>query len=86
MYTTRTSAYHLWLPLPAGWDTATATATLARRGVRVSAADEFRIEGTSPVHAIRLSLSATRDRARLERGLAYVADTLRSAPTRSALV
>ncbi len=85
-FATRESAYHLWVPLPEGWDGPSASAALGREGVKASPADEFRIEGMPSVAAIRLSLSATRSRARLEAGLEIVARVLGARPLRSALV
>ncbi len=84
---TQPGASHLWLPLSPPWDSSRATEALVREGVRVSAASEFQIDGTPPVAAIRVSLTATRDRKRLEEGLATIrrvlAEPLKAIPRRT---
>jgi len=83
---TQPTAYHLWLTLPSSWESTTATAALAEAGIKVSSADEFRVEDTPTVQAIRISLSATRDRERLEIGLQTIARVLGQPPTRTPFV
>ena len=80
------AAFHAWLPLRAPWDEASAVDALARVGVRVSRARDFAVDGTSPSPALRLSITATRDRDRLARAIDLVRETLTGAPPRTALV
>ena len=83
---THPAAYHCWLGLPEGWDNASAAAALLAAGVRISTADDFRIEGTAPVSAIRISLTATRSQERLAEGLEILHAVLAKGRTRKAFV
>ncbi|MCJ8142670.1 PLP-dependent aminotransferase family protein [Ancylobacter sp. A5.8] len=63
---------HVWQKLPAHWDRGRLTAAARRRGLAVTPADAFCVEGT-PSPALRLSLGAVADRARLGEALAALA-------------
>jgi DNA-binding transcriptional MocR family regulator len=61
--------HHVWLELPEGWESAAAFAAEAgRRGVAVAPADAFTMGGKIP-NAVRLSLSAPRDRESMTKAL-----------------
>jgi DNA-binding transcriptional MocR family regulator len=78
-YVAHPSSYHLWLELPAGWRSESFSASARRRGVGVTPAESFLIEGTAP-GAVRLCLGGARSRAAVDLGLLRVAETLASAP------
>ena len=69
------TAYHLWLEL-AEQDALQVTAAAAARGVRVTPAHAFVVGRTQPPAAVRISLSAARDRTHLRRGLEILASVL----------
>ena len=72
---------HLWLELPAPWRARDFADRARERGVLVTPADLF-MAGRSPApHAVRVSLGAARDRGRLEKGLAILAEMLEARPT-----
>jgi DNA-binding transcriptional MocR family regulator len=74
------SGYHVWLEIPEAWESAAGFATEARRrGVAVSPADVFATGGNIP-NAVRLSLSAPKDRTTLKRGLTKLARLLSETP------
>jgi DNA-binding transcriptional MocR family regulator len=75
-------SYHLWLPLPAPWRAQDFAAELRRAGVLVSPAEAFAVDRSPAPHAVRISLGAVRERARLRDGLERVADLLAGRPTR----
>jgi len=79
-YDAEALSYHLWLPLPSPWRSSTfAEATLAR-GVAVDPAFIFATGPEAERHAVRISLSAAKDRERLTKALAIVRQTLTSGP------
>ena len=79
------SAYHVWLDLPEPWRREAFVAEARRRGVAVAPAEAFAV-GRQPVpHAVRICLSAARDRTRLERALGVLAEILDSEPEASPL-
>ncbi|MET0313439.1 MAG: PLP-dependent aminotransferase family protein, partial [Hansschlegelia sp.] len=55
---------HVWLPLPAGWDRYRLADRARRQGLAVSPSDAFKA-GTEAQEAIRISLGAVPERARL---------------------
>lgn len=72
--------HHVWLELPERWESAAQfSAESRRRGVAVAPAELFTVGGKPP-KAVRLSLSAPRDRETLSRALQKVAQTLSSTP------
>jgi DNA-binding transcriptional MocR family regulator len=73
---TQPSSPHIWLQLPAKWDSDTFTAHARSRGVVVNAAREFAVTDVQP-RGIRLCVGTPRTRAGLEQALGRVADTLR---------
>ncbi|HSE76821.1 MAG TPA: PLP-dependent aminotransferase family protein [Alphaproteobacteria bacterium] len=79
---THPAAFHLWLKLPEPWRREEYAAQARRRGVGVAPADAFAV-GRAPVpHAVRIGLSAARDRAQLERALGVLAEMLTGMPER----
>ncbi|HEX9462578.1 MAG TPA: PLP-dependent aminotransferase family protein [Alphaproteobacteria bacterium] len=79
---THPASFHLWLTLPEPWRREEFTAQIRRRGVGVASAEAFAV-GRAPVpHAVRIGLSAARDRATLERALATITAVLREPPDR----
>ena len=79
---THPSSFHLWLTLPEPWRREEFTVQARQRGVGVAPAEAFAI-GRAPVpHAVRIGLSAARDRAQLDRALEVLAELLREPPDR----
>ncbi len=79
---THPSSFHLWLTLPEPWRREEFTAQARQRRVGVAPAEAFAV-GRAPVpHAVRIGLSAARDRAQLDRALGILADLLREPPDR----
>lgn len=79
-YRAQPLSYHLWLPLPDPWRSSTFTDALRAQGVAVDPAFIFAVGPEREPHAIRISLSAARNRERLRRALDLVRDTLVSGP------
>jgi DNA-binding transcriptional MocR family regulator len=74
-------AYYLWLRLPEPWRSDSLVAEARARGVVLTSAEAFTV-GRGPVpHAVRLCFGAARTREALDRGLAVVADLLRTEGT-----
>lgn len=67
---------HVWLPLPTGWDRYRLADRARRQGLAVSPSDAFRA-GPQSEEAIRISLGAVPERARLGAALDTLADILR---------
>lgn len=85
-YDSHESSFHIWLKLPEPWRREEFTQQVRRRGVGLAPADAFAI-GRAPVpHAVRVGLSAARDRAQLERALGIIADVLREPPSAMPMV
>ncbi|MDR3641417.1 MAG: PLP-dependent aminotransferase family protein [Humidesulfovibrio sp.] len=72
--------YFIWLMLPEPWRAADFERAAALRGVVVIAGDAFAVGQTPAPAAVRVSLSAARNREELERGLTVLAELLREAP------
>ena len=81
-YYAEPASYHLWLPLPPPWRAAEFVAALRERGVLVDSGSTFAVERAKAPHAIRVSLSAAADRARLRGALKVLAATLDETPPR----
>lgn len=77
------TALHLWLALPERWTSVEAALALARRGILVAPAERFFLGRGATPRAVRLSLSAPRSRAELQRALERVAAVLASPGTES---
>jgi DNA-binding transcriptional MocR family regulator len=73
------AAFHLWLALPEHWSPTHFATESRRRGVVVTPAELFAISQPAP-RAVRLCLSAARDRDELRRALTVVADLARAKP------
>jgi DNA-binding transcriptional MocR family regulator len=85
-YDAHEASFHIWLKLPEPWRREEFTQQVRRRGVGLAPADAFAI-GRAPVpHAVRVGLSAARDRAQLERAIGIIADVLRESPSSMPLV
>jgi DNA-binding transcriptional MocR family regulator len=67
-YAADASGHHLWLTLPVQWNASEFAAIARRSGLGIVPALAFSI-GPSPGKAVRVSLGAAPDRARLEQGL-----------------
>ncbi len=76
-HVTRPGSQHVWLRLPAPWQAARFANELERRGVRVSPADVFLATPGEAPPAVRLSISAPRGHAALERALRVTAELWR---------
>lgn len=72
--------YFRFLYLPDGWSGREFERAAAAAGVRVSCADRFAIGGQSAPAAVRLSLSAARNREELHRGLGILRGLLEQGP------
>jgi DNA-binding transcriptional MocR family regulator len=80
------SSPHIWLQLPARWDSDSFTTHARSRGVIVNAAHEFSVADVPP-RAVRLCIGTPRTRAGLETALGRVAEALRDrAPAARACV
>ncbi len=79
-YRAQSLSYHLWLPLPDPWRSSTFTDALRAQGVAVDPAFIFAVGPEREPHAVRISLSAARNRERLRKALDVVRATLISGP------
>lgn len=77
---TRPMGYFAWLPLPEPWRGEEFERAALERGVAVVAGGSFAVGQTPAPMAVRLSLSAPRTEAELERGLTVLAELLRQPP------
>lgn len=77
-YRTADQSYFLWLELPEPWTGDTFTAAAHEAGAGVVSGRAFAPGRSAGVRAVRVSLSAPRDRGELDRGLRIVADLMRS--------
>ena len=66
---------HVWLPLPVGWDRYRLAERARAQGLAVIPSDAF-AAGGAPVEAVRISLGAVPERARLGAALETLADIL----------
>jgi DNA-binding transcriptional MocR family regulator len=73
---TQPSSPHVWLQLPARWDSDTFTAHARARGVVVNPAHQFAVGDVQP-RAVRLCIGTPRTRAGLEQAINRVLDSLR---------
>ena len=71
---------HIWVALPRGTEPGAVVARLSARGVSLLGSDQFEVAPGRGRPALRISLSAARDRAELRHALALVSETL-GAPT-----
>jgi DNA-binding transcriptional MocR family regulator len=79
---THPASFHLWLTLPEPWRREEFTAQARRRRVGIAPAELFAV-GRAPVpHAVRVGLTAARDRVTLERALSTLAELMRESPDR----
>jgi DNA-binding transcriptional MocR family regulator len=85
-YDAHEASFHVWLKLPEPWRREEFAAQVRRRGVGVAPADAFAIGRAQVPHAVRIGLSAARDRAQLERALTIVSEVLRDTPNSMPLV
>ncbi len=73
-------AMFLWLTLPAAWDSAEFAVEARRRGVGVTPAGAFLVDGRPAPCAVRICLGAARDQDQLRQGLRLILRTLKSDP------
>ncbi len=73
------SGLHLWLPLTGGWDRHGLAERARRHGLAVTPSDAFRAGGPA-VEAVRVSLGAVPERARLAAALETLAAILAAGP------
>jgi DNA-binding transcriptional MocR family regulator len=73
---TQPSSPHVWLQLPARWDSDTFTAHARARAVVVNPAHQFAVGDVQP-RAVRLCIGTPRTRAGLEQAINRVLDSLR---------
>jgi DNA-binding transcriptional MocR family regulator len=85
-YDAHEAGFHIWLKLPEPWRREEFTHQVRRRGVGLAPADAFAIGRAQVPHAVRVGLSAARDRPQLERALGIIADVLRESPNSMPLV
>ncbi|MEZ4387287.1 MAG: PLP-dependent aminotransferase family protein [Candidatus Krumholzibacteriia bacterium] len=79
-------SYFLWLELPAPWRVDQFVRAARERGVLVASAEAFTTGRAEPPAAVRVSLSAPAERARLASGLQTLADMLAQGPTPAAAI
>jgi DNA-binding transcriptional MocR family regulator len=79
-----TPADNIWLTLPPAWRPDSFAAEALRRGVLVTQAAAFAVGSRIP-KAVRVSVSAPRDRDQLRTGLEIIARLLRDSPDRLSL-
>ncbi len=70
---------HVWLELPAYWNSAQLARAAAGEGIAVTPAEAFAI-GSGSMNAIRISLGSIQDRGRLRAGLQRLSDLLARRP------
>lgn len=70
---------HVWLPLPAYWNSSQLARAAGSEGIAVTPAEAFATGGES-VNAIRISLGSIKDRGRLQAGLQRLSDLLARRP------
>lgn len=75
-YSARRDGFNIWLRLPAGRRAGPFVEQLAGRGVVVTPAEPFCVGSEPAPQAVRICISAARDRAALERALAVIRDSL----------
>ena len=73
---TKPGGMHLWLRLPQDTDRHGFARHLRQKGVLVRLSDQFAVGLAPPPNAVRISLSAPRDRVQIAEGLAIIAATL----------
>jgi len=70
---------HVWLELPAYWNSAQLARAAEDEGIAVTPAEAF-ATGSASVNAIRISLGSIKDRGRLQAGLQRLSDLLARRP------
>lgn len=74
------TGFHLWLDLPEPWRTQDLVEAARQRGINLTPTDLFVPGRADTPHAIRLTLTATRDMNQLAHGLSLLAGLLQQAP------
>jgi DNA-binding transcriptional MocR family regulator len=74
------SGHHAWLELPRRWTAREFTETCRQHGVLVSPGEEFAIDPTRAMRAVRVCLGAAASLPELEGALRTIADTLQRDP------
>jgi len=78
-YASYPAAFHGWLTLPEHWTAAHFAAEVRQRGVVITPAEVFAVGKPVP-RAVRICVSAARDRDELRRALAIIAELARGMP------
>ena len=78
--------FHVWLTLPVRWNPEVFRMVAEARGVKLLAGAAFAVDPARTPNAVRLCLSHESSRARVEQGLAIVAELLQEESGGSALV
>ncbi|WP_366655819.1 PLP-dependent aminotransferase family protein [Fodinicurvata sp. EGI_FJ10296] len=79
-YQTHPAAFHVWLELPEPWRGGDVVRMARNRGLSMTATEMFVPGRGEPPHALRVTVSATRDDAELEAGLSVLRDIIESRP------
>ena len=81
-YEAHEHCFHIWLTLPEGWRSSSFAETLRQRGVGLDPAYLFAVDPHNSLAAVRISLSAAKNRERLKQALDIVKATLDTGPIR----
>ncbi len=73
-------AFHMWLPLPEGWNRVNFAACIRARGIAAATSDLFAVGHNTP-EALRICLGAPIDRAETRHVLEILAETLGQFPS-----
>ncbi len=79
-YSAHPQCFHLWLKLPETWRSSSFVDAVRQRGVGVDPAFIFTVDPTNGLAAVRISLSAAKNRERLRLALEIVRSTLEAGP------
>lgn len=78
-YSSTGDGLHIWLELPAYWNSAQLARTADSEGIAVTPEEAF-ATGSASVNAIRISLGSTKGRGRLQTGLQRLSHLLARRP------
>ncbi|HET8726246.1 MAG TPA: PLP-dependent aminotransferase family protein [Alphaproteobacteria bacterium] len=79
-YRSAPASFHIWLHLPEPWRAQDLVAAARARGISLTSTELFVPGRAETPHAVRVSISATPDRAQLVQGLSMLAQVLREEP------
>jgi DNA-binding transcriptional MocR family regulator len=83
-YGAHPNGHHIWIPMPARWNSAALVASIQQRGLAVVSGEVFSA-GDAP-HGVRVSLGAARSRAELATALEILSGVYRADATRAHIV